>query len=204
MRNSFAWLISALIIAAGCNAVIAETKMFRTTPDDAKNLVQFTSEATLESVVGHTTRITGFVNLCLDSLAATQDAQFDVDLNSLDTGNGMRNKDMRKDFLETSKFPSASFKLTRFISTDKSTLAPGETVSAKLEGDFTVHGVTKSYEIPVTLTYTNANTLSVIGNWVIKLADHGITRPQLLFMRLAEEQFIYISIHLTDSPPTEK
>jgi polyisoprenoid-binding protein YceI len=204
MRNSFAWLISALIIAAGCNAAMAETKMFRTIPDDAKNLVQFTSEATLESVVGHTSRITGFVNLNLDSVAATQDAQFDVDLNSLDTGNGMRNKDMRKDFLETSKFPAASFKLTRFISTDKPTLALGEAVSAKLEGDFTVHGVTKSYEIPVTLTYPGANTLSVVGDWVVKLADHGITRPELLFMRLAEEQFIHISINLTDSPPTEK
>ena len=81
----------------------AETKLFSTVTNDPKNVIQFTSKATLETVVGHTSAVTGHAAMNLDSVLATNDAQFDVDLNTLDTGIGMRNNDMRKDFLETAK-----------------------------------------------------------------------------------------------------
>jgi len=187
--------------------------MFRTVANDPKNVVQFTSKATLETVVGHTSNVTGHVYLNLDSVAATSDGEFSVDLNSIDTGIAMRNNDMRKSFLETDKYPNATFKLTRFVSSDKASLKPGETAHAVIEGDFTVHGVAKSYQIPVTITYDNAsqsskmrmsgntgNILAIDGSWIVKLADHNITRPQMLFMRLAEEQHVNISVALTDTP----
>jgi polyisoprenoid-binding protein YceI len=205
------------LMAVALSAPRADAKMFRTVPNDPKNVVQFTSRATLETVVGHTSSATGHVDMNLDSVTATKDAQFDVDLNSLDTGIGMRNNDMRKSFLETDKYPSATFKLTRIISSDKPSLQPGETAHALAEGDFTVHGVTKSYQIPLTITYAKGDQsskmrlsggtgdiLAVDGEWTVKLADHGITRPQMLFMRLAEEQHVNISIALTDVPPPEK
>ena len=75
-----------------------------------------------------------------------------------------------------------------------------------------MHGVPKTYQIPVTLTYGAAdestrmrlgggtgNILALSGEWTLKLADHKISRPQMLFMRLAEEQHIVISIALTDA-----
>jgi polyisoprenoid-binding protein YceI len=212
----FMYLLIALI-AVSVSSARAETKMFRTVPADPKNVIQFSSKATLETVVGHTSSVIAHVDLNFDSLITTKDAQFDVDLNTLDTGIGMRNNDMRKDFLETGKFPSATFKLTRFVSADKTALKPGETAHAIAEGDFTVHGVSKSYQVPVTITYDasssaskmrlsggTGNILAVDGEWTVKLADHNITRPQMLFMRLAEEQRINISVALTDLPPPDK
>ena len=204
MRTVTVVIISAIISVIICSESSAEQRTFRTIPDDDANLVQFTSRAVMENVVGQTGRITGFVKLDPEKLTSTRDAQFDVDLNSLDTGNGMRNKDMRLDFLETAKYPTASFSLTRFESVDKPTLMPGDTVQAGLEGDFTVHGVTKPYHIPVMLILSDDHTLFVTGNWVVQLADHNISRPELLFMRLAEEQNIYISISLTDVASAEE
>ena len=212
MRSSYTLLVFLSCIAVHCS-VRAEPKMFSTVPHDPKNVIQFTSQATLETVVGHTSEVTGHVDMNMDSILATKDGEFSVDLNSLDTGIGMRNNDMRKDFLETAKYPTGTFKLTRFVSADKPSLVAGQPVHAVIEGDFTVHGVTKSYQIPVTLTFDSAsqsskmrlsgntgNILAIDGNWTIKLADHNINRPQMLFMRLAEEQHIVISIALTDAP----
>lgn len=207
------FLLAVITLVALSAAARSEDKLFRTVPSDPKNVIQFTSKATLETVIGRTSAVIGHVALRLDSVLATHDAQFDVDLNTLDTGIGMRNNDMRRDFLETAKYPAATFKLTRFISSDKPTLSPGETAHAVAEGDFTVHGVTKSYQIPLTITYgkgdaaskmrlsgNTGNILAVDGEWILKLADHNITRPQMLFMRLAEEQHVAISIALTDTP----
>jgi len=73
--------------------------------------IQFTSKATLETVVG-TPRGDRSSRFNLDSVMATTTENFDVDLNTLDTGIGMRNNDMKEDFLETGKYPSATFKLT--------------------------------------------------------------------------------------------
>jgi polyisoprenoid-binding protein YceI len=216
MRFSSALLILLSSALIG-GAARAETKMFHTLPKDPKNMIQFTSQATLETVVGHTSDAAGHIAINMDSILATKDAEFSVDLNSLDTGIGMRNNDMRKDFLETGKYPNATFKLTKFVSADKPTLAAGQPVHAVVEGDFTVHGKTKSYQIPVTLTFDSSsssskmrlsgntgNILVIDGNWIIKLADHAITRPQMLFMRLAEEQHVAISIALSDDVASSK
>ena len=102
-RNRLAVVMAVCAVLGG--ALSAEAKMFRTVAKDPKNVIQFTSQATLETVVGKTSVVTGHVDLNLDSVAATTDGGFSVDLNTLDTGIGMRNNDMRKDFLETAKFP---------------------------------------------------------------------------------------------------
>lgn len=62
---------------------------------------------------------------------------------SLDTDHAERNKHLRSaDFLETDKFPTASFKSTK--------VTPNDNGSAIIEGDFTLHGVTKKISLNAT------------------------------------------------------
>ncbi len=191
----------------------AEIKSFRTIAGDVKNNVQFVSKATLEEITGRTVNVSGQVDLDLADLAATHSAGFEVDLTTIDTGISLRNQHMRENHLETDKFPKASFKLTRLHSFDKNSLAAGETLKGMADGDFTIHGVTKSYTIPVTLSYhtTDANTesrlsgnkgnlLFVSAEWKVKLEDHKINRPEFLFLKLAEEQSCSIGVAMTDAP----
>lgn len=199
------FLIVSLLISS---AVSAEVRTFRIASDDSKNVVQFVSEATLERVVGRTHDIQGSLELDLNDLAATTKGFFSVDLRSMDTGIGLRNQHMRDNQLHTNKYPEATFVLKRFVNVSRNDLAPGETVNVLAEGDFTIHGVTKTYQIPVTLTYVPGSgagdIIKVTGDWSLRLADHKINRPEFLFMRLAEEQNISVAFSLTDASGARK
>lgn len=205
------WLVLSGSLPAG-GAVHA----FRTAMNDEKNVVQFVSDATLERIVGRTNDISGSAHLNFDDIKAISKASFEVDLRTMDTGIAMRNQDMRTNYLETDKYPKAKFTLHRIVSADQDSLQPQQTVNLVAEGEFVVHGVGKTYEIPITLTYTprasnpeaaerlyggKGDLVSVTAQWSIRLSDHGIIRPSFLFMRLTEEQHISVAFALTDVLP---
>jgi len=61
---------------------------------------------------------------------------FTVKINSLDTSNAMRDKDLRSpNFFDVDKFPEATFSSTRVVFTGNN--------QARLIGNLTIHGVTK-------------------------------------------------------------
>lgn len=207
-------VLSGAVLILGQAAARAEVKTFRTVPNDTRNVVQFTSDATMEKVVGKTHDITGTLELNLADISATGGGTFEVDLRTLDTGIGLRNQHMRENHLETDKYPKATFTLQRFLSADRTTLEPGETVNVVAEGELAVHGVSKVYQIPVRLYYaksdqvtqgrlggSNGDMVAVNAAFVVKLADHGIRRPELLFMRLSGEQNVEVSFAMTDLAP---
>ena len=202
---AFLTLLASLLITS---AILADVRTFRIVSDDKQNVVQFVSEATLERIVGRTHDIRGSLELDPSDLASATKGSFKVDLRTIDTGIGLRNQHMRDNHLHTSKYPEATFVLTQFVNVSRADLAPGETVSAQAEGEFTIHGVTKAYQIPVTLTYVpggdEGNIIKVTGDWSLKLADHNINRPEFLFMRLAEEQKISVVFALTDAAGSQK
>jgi polyisoprenoid-binding protein YceI len=207
---------TVLVITVGTLPSIAETRTFRTVPNDDKNIVQFVSNATLERIIGRTSAISGSIDLNLEDVSAATKGNFEVDLRTVDTGIAMRNQDMRTNYLETDRFPTAKFRLTKIVSAEAKELLPGQTVNIVAEGEFTVHGTGKVYQVPITLTYLPASSdpqtserlpggggdlISVTAEWSLKLADHGIMRPSFLFMRLAEEQVISVAFVLTDKIP---
>jgi len=201
MGAVFRVVLGGTLLILGQTAAQAEIKSFRTVPGDTRNSVQFTSDAPMEKVVGKTHDVTGTLELNLAELAVTNSGTFEVDLRTLDTGIGLRNRHMRENHLETDKYPKATFTLQRFLSVDRPTLGPGETANVVAEGELMLHGVTKVYQMPVRLTYAKSDQVTVSAAFVVKLADHGIRRPELLFMRLAEDQTLEVSFTMTDLAP---
>jgi len=65
------------------------------------------------------------------------DAQIEMtaDVNSINTEVEMRDKDLRDNWFETAKFPTLSFKSTSFIKVSGN--------KYKLDGNITLHGITK-------------------------------------------------------------
>jgi len=191
-----------------------EARVFRTLPADSRNLVEFVSDATLEKVVGRTSAVQGSVDLQLDNLLTTQDGSFECDLTTIDTGISLRNQHMRQNHLETDHYPKALFTLSRLVSAEQDKLEAGQSTTVLAEGELTLHGVTRTYQIPLVLFYDHTSRdsqarldggtgdiLRVSGSWTVKLADHGISRPAFLFLRLAEEIKIMIDCALTDQVP---
>lgn len=100
------------------------------------------------SHLGYTTQLSRFNKnsgkVVFDKAAKTGSVDITIDTKSVDTGYDTFNEHIQgEDFLDTAKYPTATFKSTKVIfEGDK---------PAKVEGNLTLKGVTK----PVTLTVTS-------------------------------------------------
>ena len=96
--------------------------------------------------LGFSTQLSRF-DTTFDKVAKTGAVDIVIDTKSISTGSATFNEHIQgEDFLDTAKFPTATFKSTKVIfEGDK---------PAKIEGNLTLKGVTK----PVTLTVTDFKT----------------------------------------------
>jgi polyisoprenoid-binding protein YceI len=137
--NKFA---AALVLAAAVAApAMAAPQTFVT--DGTHTFPRFSY-----SHFGYSTQLSRFNKttgkIVFDKAAKTGSVDIVIDTKSVDTGSDVFNEHIQgEDFLDTAKFPTATFKSTKVIfEGDK---------PAKIEGNLTLKGVTK----PVTLTVTS-------------------------------------------------
>ena len=64
---------------------------------------------------------------------------------SLDTGNGLRNREMKELYLDTGKHPTAKFKSVSVVGPNA--VAPNQPADIKVTGDFTLQAVTHGPEL---------------------------------------------------------
>ena len=148
-------------------------------------LAQFDSHAPLESFVGRTAEVTGTITADPDNLTQNPQAAFDVQLTGLKTGNRLRDKHMREEFLETDNYPVATFRLTRIVSVDKKNVRPGDAVKMEVLGRLKIHGVEKEIPAEIAADYSG-DAVKLSAHFSIQLADFNIERPQFLMMKLDE------------------
>ncbi len=187
-------LLISLSLLIALQAASAQT-MFKIVPGRADNRVQFKSEAPMETVVGTTHTITGFVELNPNSDGGSSRGEVHVDLASLKTGIELRDRHMRENHLETDTYPEAVFTLTS-LAFPAGGLPEGERTPVMARGKLLLHGVERNIEPSVFLTYRttpSGSVLHVESEFTVKMADYQIKRPQFLVMKLAEEQAISVS-----------
>jgi polyisoprenoid-binding protein YceI len=147
---------------------------------------EFTSSLPAVTFSGKSHTLTGRIDLDEGIV------DFYLDLTTLDTGIGKRDKDMRET-LETDEYPFAEF-----YGTLDSAIDPElhESQSATVSGTFTVHGVSRQVVIEGTLTPTDEG-LHVEAEWELNLEDYEIEPPRLLILKVDEVQEIRIDTMLT-------
>ena len=149
--------------------------------------VEFLSKASLNEFTGESASLNGLVDLEKNLL------DFFVDLNTVKTGIGLRDRHMRENYLETKKYPFAEF-------TGKIESLPGLTkgqsrdVTAK--GKFKIHGVEREITVPGKLTMVSDNELKLEAQFKVLLSDYKIDIPTVVFYELSEEQVVTIQATL--------
>lgn len=98
-----------------------------------------------------------------------------ADLQTLKSDEDRRDNAIRNDGLETDRFPEGKFVLTEPIRLD-AVPAAGETVKVTARGDFTIHGVTKSVEVPLEGRW-DGEQVQVVGSLPIAFADYDMEAP---------------------------
>lgn len=146
-----------------------------------ENTVKFISDAPIEDIEGVTNNIDGYIYLPDPFTADSSEVYFEVDLRTLDTGIGLRNRHMRDNYLETDKYPYASFKgiITQRAEKDENSF------ELKVHGEMQIHGVSKEMEL-TGIMQKYGDDLKIISRFEVKLSDHNINIPRFMFLKIDE------------------
>ena len=125
-----------------------------------------------KTVVGRTPGVEG--QILVDG-TTVRGGQFIVDMTGLITDSGARTAAIRSQAIETGAFPTATFELTNSLDFGRIPEG-GEQVTVNAVGNLTVHGVTRTVEMPLTAELQNG-VIVVFGQLELALADYAIDIP---------------------------
>ncbi len=128
--------------------------------------------------VGRTSDVSGSITLA----AAGDGAQLTggtitVNTTTIASDESRRDNRMRSEGLQTDQFPTATFTITQPVDIPAAALA-GTATDITLTGDLTLHGVTKSVQIPAKAQLQDGQ-IQVAGAITFPLADYSITAPNI-------------------------
>jgi len=184
------FLISAELFSQGTELHVKQGSM---------NHVEFISDAPFGKFSGVTDNIDGYLYWEGNNYIANSSLYFEVDLKTLDTGIGLRNRHMRENYLQTDKFPNASFKgkITNV------TPAAQGAINVDAEGEMFIHGVTKNIKISGLLTKSGNSDYNIKTNFTIKLSSYNIDIPSIMMVKLSEVIELKLNFNLLAVNKTE-
>lgn len=140
-----------------------------------KGSVNFFSDAAIEDIKADNKKVSGLFNV------SSGDIAFVVPIKEFSFDKPLMKEHFNDKYMETEKYPKATFqgKVEQF-DINKS----NQTVEAV--GNLTIHGVTQAVTIPGTIV-KNGDSYSFKSVFVVKLADHKIQIPKLLWQNIAEQ-----------------
>jgi polyisoprenoid-binding protein YceI len=168
MRAMKRWILAVVATAAMASAGAARAAEFVVHPGN-DNRVVFVSTATMETFEGKTNRMEGHLTVNPAAIGDSIAVHLEVDLASLDGASVHGPADAK--------------------------LEPGKPVTFDVEGTFTLHGVSRRLRIQIEAAYSPAGPgrIAFRTTFPVGLSDYNISRPQFLFLKLAETQQVKVS-----------
>lgn len=178
-----------------CLVLLLDDPQAHSQPDSVyyteSGYVEFASTVPLHSFTGESKNLTGMID------AEENIIDFYVDLKTLKTGIGKRDRDMYET-LNTDEYPFAEF-TGSFESPVPSSFNSTDTLAVTVNGDFTINGVSNPMSIQGMLTPVE-NGLKLESEFEINLNDHQIKPPGILFYRVDEIQHVTLQANLKLTP----
>ena len=146
------------------------------------------SSAPIEDIAAKTSTGTSVYN------ATTGDLVFSVNISSFQFRKSLMQEHFNSDYLESDKYPKASFKgkIQERIDLTKNGSYP-----VTVTGELDVHGVKQTRTIPGSITVNNGN-VTMAAEFMVKCADHNIKIPKIVFHNIAES--IKLNVSATYTP----
>lgn len=119
------------------------------------------------------------------------DVEVRIDARRITTGVGVRDAQMRRDFLQTARFPFITFKGTA-VPRERPGALP---FPAVLRGTLTIRDVTREVEIPVRVTAL-ADAYLAEGQVTLRMSDFGIPIPRFLVFVAEDPVLVRFKVRL--------
>ncbi|VAX27034.1 hypothetical protein MNBD_IGNAVI01-836 [hydrothermal vent metagenome] len=173
--------LSLSLFAQGFKTSITGVQTFNFADKMGRNQATFYSETPIEDINGTASGLSGTATLDVSDFS-TLKGKIEVTVESFKTGIEMRDGHVQgKKWLNAKQFPVVSFEIKK-VSDIKQ--VSDTKLTAKVTGDFTLHGVTKEVtadvkaqlleESEMTKPRMKGDLLSVRASFNIKLSDFGI------------------------------
>lgn len=104
-----------------------------------------------------------------------------VDATTGDTGNGMRDRKMHKEVLESARYSEIAFRPDRI---DGAVASQG-TSSVTVHGIFSIHGTDREITVPAQVD-TSADHWTAIAHFTIPYEKWGMKNPSTLFLKVSD------------------
>jgi polyisoprenoid-binding protein YceI len=166
----------ACLVTAGASAIGQQAKLQL---DPAKTTVKFTLDAALHSV--HGTFQPNPSTMQFDAASGQVSGEILVDAKSGETGNGLRDRKMQKDVLESDQYPEISFRPEHI----DGTVASAGKSSVKVQGMFRIHGVDREITVPADVEMS-ADHWMASAHFTVPYAKWGMKNPSTLFLRVSD------------------
>lgn len=139
--------------------------------------IKFFSAAMLENIEATTSSVSSVFN------ESTADVAILISVKSFIFKKKLMQEHFNESYMESEKYPDASF--TGKISAVKS-LKENPNQSVNILGALVIHGVSMQRDVNATLSLGADGALTAKGTFPVKLEDHKIKIPSLLFKNIAE------------------
>lgn len=152
----------------------------------------FFSETPVENITAVNKTVGAIINTTTNEIAVS------MKMSAFDFPNKLMQEHFNENYMESEKYPTGTFKgkIVEPIDYTKNGIYD---VTAK--GQLTIHGVTVPRDLKGKLTIENQK-ISLISNFEVKLVDHKIDIPKIVFAKIAE--VISVKIKYGFSPYVKK
>jgi polyisoprenoid-binding protein YceI len=124
------------------------------------------------TAVGRTTAVTGSMTIAGTTVSA---GSFTADMTKVHSDKSQRDDQFQGRIMDTSRYPTATFKLTSPI--NLSTIpADGTEITQQATGELTLHGTTRTVTFPLQAK-RSASSIEVVGSIPVTFADYNIANP---------------------------
>jgi len=175
-------LLSQLFITA--DVISQDSSLYKTNA----GFIKFVSDAPLELITAESKDLRGVVDMAKRTFA------FQLNVNTLKGFNSpLQQEHFYENYIETEQYPTAGFsgKIIENINLNDNS---EQTVRAK--GLLDIHGVKQERIIKCKLKPKDDKLLAE-AEFIVPLADHNISIPQLVYQKIAEEIRVEVRVELT-------
>jgi hypothetical protein len=151
-----------------------------------KGMVSFFSTSIIEDIEAHTEQAAAVLDL------QTQQLAFSIPVKSFQFKRSLMQEHFNENYMESDRFPKATFK-GRVLDFDASALSKGLPQRIAVEGDLTIHGVTRHITVTGGLEQQKG-TLLVNAYFNVAPADYNIEIPLLVRENIAKTVGIKVAL----------
>lgn len=148
--------------------------------DPAQTQIQWTLDDVLHTVHGNFQLKGGVVAFTPATSAA--EGELLVDLDTGNSGDGARDRRMKRDILQTQTYPEAIFHPEKV----SGMLRPGTTQQVTVDGTFTLHGHDHPLKLLVTAQMADATHVHLTTHFVVPYVEWGMKDPSTFILRVGK------------------